>query len=152
MEKNKKFLNRELSWLAFNHRVLQEAQDTTVPLLERIQFMAIFSSNLDEYFKIRVATLKRLIQLKQGTRQQLTQDPSAELDQVLAEITRQQEELGETFRNQIVPALRAEHIFIIDEKTIRPEQQEFAQEYFTQKVQPLLAPVILTPDINFFFL
>ncbi|RDC64592.1 polyphosphate kinase 1 [Adhaeribacter pallidiroseus] len=152
MEKNKKILNRELSWLAFNYRVLQEAQDITVPLLERIQFMAIFSSNLDEYFKVRVATLKRLIQLKKGTRQQLTQDPSEELDQVLAEVTRQQEELGKTFRNQIMPALHAEHIYILDEETIPADQETFVQDYFAQKVQPLLAPVVLTPDLNFFFL
>ncbi len=152
MEKNKKIRSRELSWLAFNYRVLQEAQDVTVPLLERIQFMAIFSSNLDEYFKVRVATLKRLIHFKKSTRQPLTQDPSEELDQVLAEVTRQQEELGVTFRKQIVPALQAENIFIIDEKTIRPEQEEFVQSYFFKKIQPLLAPVVLTPDINFFFL
>ncbi len=152
MEKNKKIRSRELSWLAFNHRVLQEAQDVTVPLLERIQFMAIFSSNLDEYFKVRVATLKRLIQLKKSTRQQLTQDPSEELDQVLAEVTRQQEELGATFRQQIVPALQAENIVIIDDKTIRPEQEEWVHDYFLKKVQPLLAPVVLSPDINFFFL
>ncbi|QNF31684.1 polyphosphate kinase 1 [Adhaeribacter swui] len=152
MEKNKKILSRELSWLAFNHRVLQEAQDITVPLLERIQFMAIFSSNLDEYFKVRVATLKRLIQFKKSDRQKLTQDPSEELDQVLTEVAHQQEELGETFRNQIVPALQAEKIFIINEKTIKPDQEEFVRDYFTRKVQPLLAPVILTSDINFLFL
>lgn len=152
MEKNKKILSRELSWLAFNYRVLQEAQDDTVPLLERIQFMAIFSSNLDEYFKVRVATLKRLIHLKKSTRQQLAEDPSTELDQVLAEVTRQQEELGNTFRNQIVPALRAENILILDDKSIRPEQEEFTHTYFDQKVKPLLDPVMLTPDLNFFFL
>ncbi|QMU29914.1 polyphosphate kinase 1 [Adhaeribacter radiodurans] len=152
MEKNKKILNRELSWLAFNYRVLQEAKDATVPLLERIQFMAIFSSNLDEYFKVHVATLKRLIQLKKSTRQKLAQDPNEELDHVLAEVARQQEELGETFRNRILPALRAEKIYLLDEKTIRPEQEAFIRDYFTHKVQPLLQPVLLTPEQNFFFL
>ena len=88
MEKDKKIFNRELSWLAFNYRVLQEAKDPTVPLLERIKFMAIFSSNLDEYFKVRVATLKRLIKLKKKTLQKLKEDPSQELDHILEEVTR----------------------------------------------------------------
>ncbi|PSR56165.1 polyphosphate kinase 1 [Adhaeribacter arboris] len=152
MEENKKIQSRELSWLAFNYRVLQEAKDASVPLLERIQFLAIFSSNLDEYFKVRVATLKRLIQLKKRTRQKLAQDPSEELDQVLVEVARQQEKLGETFRNQILPALRAEKIYLLDEKTLRPEQEPFVRDYFALKVQELLKPVLLTPEVNFFFL
>jgi polyphosphate kinase len=152
MEKPKKLLNRELSWLAFNYRVLQEAKDATVPLLERIQFMAIFSSNLDEYFKVRVATLKRLISLKKKTRQKLEEDPSAELDHILAEVDRQQQELGETFRNRILPALRHEKIYLLDEKTLRTEHTAFVQEYFAAKVQPLLAPVLLRDDTPYFFL
>lgn len=152
MEKNKKILNRELSWLAFNYRVLQEAKDATVPLLERIQFMAIFSANLDEYFKVRVATLKRLIHLKKKARRQLAEDPGEELDHVLAEVDRQQEELGETFRNRILPALRHEKIFLLDEKTIRPEHAAFVQEYFAGNIQPLLAPVLLTEDVQYYFL
>ena len=152
MEKPKKLLNRELSWLAFNYRVLQEAKDATVPLLERIQFMAIFSSNLDEYFKVRVATLKRLISLKKKTRQKLAEDPGAELDHILAEVDRQQQELGETFRNRILPALRQEKIYLLDEKTLRPEHLSFAESYFDEKIQPLLVPVLLRSDTPYFFL
>src|SRR5688572_26906441 len=67
-EKKMPVLSRDLSWLAFNYRVLQEAKDKRVPLLERLKFMAIFASNLDEFFKVRVATLRRLLKLKKKTR------------------------------------------------------------------------------------
>ncbi|MFC7666270.1 hypothetical protein ACFQT0_01630 [Hymenobacter humi] len=95
-----KTLSRDLSWLRFNARVLQEAQTPTVPLLERLKFMAIFSSNLDEFFKVRVATLRRLVKLKKKTRAQLADSPKRELRKVLAEVARQQEEFGNTFREQ----------------------------------------------------
>src|SRR5688572_20135859 len=90
-------LSRDLSWLAFNYRVLQEAKDMRVPLLERIRFMAIFSANLDEFFKVRVATLRRLLRLKKKARAKLGNHPANELDQVLREVLRQQKEFGAIF-------------------------------------------------------
>ncbi|MDB5262511.1 MAG: hypothetical protein JWQ14_1792 [Adhaeribacter sp.] len=152
MEKDKKIFNRELSWLAFNHRVLQEAKDPGVPLLERIKFMAIFSSNLDEYFKVRVATLKRLIKLKRKTLQKLREDPAQELDNILEEVTRQQHELGEIFRNHILPDLRAEKIFLLNEKELSPEQQEFVNTYFEENIRKHLTPVMLSDGVPHFFL
>jgi len=152
MEKEKKLLNRELSWLAFNYRVLQEAKDPTVPLLERIKFMAIFSSNLDEYFKVRVATLKRLIKLKKKTLEKLKHDPARELDEVLEEVDRQQHELGEIFRDQIVADLRKEKIFLLTEQELQPEQQEFIQSYFDEHLKNLIRPVMLTDGSGHIFL
>jgi polyphosphate kinase len=146
------FLDRELSWLAFNYRVLQEAQDPSVPLLERITFMAIFSSNLDEYFKVRVATLKRLIKLKEKTRKKLKTDPSEQLDLLLQEVSRQQAAFGQTFRENILPELRQEQIFLLDEHGLQEEQQGFAKEYFQGQVQPRLVPVILDHGIRHVFL
>ncbi|WP_022821831.1 polyphosphate kinase 1 [Hymenobacter norwichensis] len=145
-------LNRELSWLAFNRRVLQEAQNPDVPLLERLKFMAIFSSNLDEYFKVRVATLRRLVKLKKKTRAKLGEDPTQQLSQLLEEVHRQQQEFGETFRNSLLPALRENHIHLVSEHDLNDEQRQWIQQYFEQHVQDLLSPVILDENLHHLFL
>ena len=144
--------NRELSWLAFNYRVLQEAQDKCVPLLERIKFMAIFSSNLDEYFKVRVATLKRLIKLKKKTRQKLDEDPSETFDQVIHEVKRQQEEFGKVFRENILADLREHDIHLLTETELNPEQQEWVKSYFHETLEEQLLPIILDATDTHLFL
>ncbi|PRY09849.1 polyphosphate kinase [Pontibacter ummariensis] len=146
------FINRELSWLAFNHRVLQEAKDKRVPLLERVKFMAIFSSNLDEYFKVRVATLKRLIKLKKKTRQKLSQEPSEIFDQVIEEVHRQQQEFGEVFREGILTGLREHNIHLLTEHDLNPGQQEWLKDYFEETLAPLLLPIILDETETHLFL
>ncbi|UOQ78713.1 polyphosphate kinase 1 [Hymenobacter sp. 5516J-16] len=145
-------LNRELSWLAFNRRVLQEAQNPEVPLLERIKFLAIFSSNLDEYFKVRVATLRRLVKLKKKTRAKLGEDPVVQLRDLLEEVGRQQQEFGDTFRNGILPELRAQHIHLVSEHDLTTEQRQWVDEYFRQHVQDLLSPIILDENLHHLFL
>ncbi|WP_266203321.1 polyphosphate kinase 1 [Pontibacter kalidii] len=146
------YINRELSWLAFNYRVLQEAKDKTVPLLERIKFMAIFSSNLDEYFKVRVATLKRLIKLKPKTRSKLDEEPQETLDQVLQEVHRQQEEFGQVFRDGILADLREHDIHMLTEHDLNPKQKEWVHDYFTETLEPLLLPIILDETETHLFL
>ena len=145
-------LNREQSWLTFNARVLQEAQNPDVPLLERLKFLAIFSSNLDEYFKVRVATLRRLQNLKRKTRAKLGEDPAEQLQQVLAEVGRQQELFGDTFRNQILPELRRQHIHLVSEQDLSAEQRRWVQQYFREKVQDLLSPIVLDENLHHLFL
>ncbi|GAB3193968.1 polyphosphate kinase [Pontibacter aydingkolensis] len=144
--------NRELSWLAFNYRVLQEAKDKKVPLLERIKFMAIFSSNLDEYFKVRVATLKRLIKLKKKTRQKLDEDPSDTFDQVMQEVKRQQEEFGKVFRESILADLRKHDIHLLNETELNPDQQEWVKAYFQETLEEQLLPIILDATDTHLFL
>ncbi|GAA4306275.1 RNA degradosome polyphosphate kinase [Nibribacter koreensis] len=145
-------LSRELSWLAFNYRVLQEAKDPRVPLLERLKFLAIFSSNLDEYFKVRVATMRRLVKLKKKTREKLQQDPAEELDQILAEVSRQQKEFGLVYRNELLPELKKEHICLITEQDVTDHQRDIALDYFKKKVKPLLVPIIFSSNPSPLFL
>ncbi|MCC9166485.1 polyphosphate kinase 1 [Pontibacter harenae] len=148
---NYPFINRELSWLAFNYRVLQEAKDKRVPLLERIKFMAIFSSNLDEYFKVRVATLKRLIKLKKKTRQKLSDEPAETFDQVMQEVVQQQEELGKVFKD-IMSDLQQHQIHLLTEHDLKDKQKKFVEQYFTEHLKPHILPIVLDETETHIFL
>jgi polyphosphate kinase len=147
-----KTLPRDLSWLRFNARVLQEAQCPTVPLLERLKFLAIFSANLDEFFKVRVATLRRLVKLKKKTRTQLQAKPKRVLAEVLAEVQRQQQEFGRTFREQVLPALGEAGIQLLSAEDLTETQREWTQQYFDKNVRDLLSPVVLDETLHQLFL
>ncbi|GAB2856876.1 polyphosphate kinase [Hymenobacter ruber] len=147
-----KTLSRDLSWLRFNARVLQEAQSDAVPLLERLKFLAIFSSNLDEFFKVRVATLRRLTKLKKKTRARLGESPKRQLKAVLAEVARQQEEFGATFREQLLPELNRHHIHLLSEAELTDKQREWTARYFEKNVRDLLSPVALDDTLHHLFL
>ena len=147
-----KTLPRDLSWLRFNARVLQEAQSETVPLLERLKFLAIFSANLDEFFKVRVATLRRLVKLKKKTRAQLNESPRRQLKAVLAEVQRQQEAFGTTYREQLLPALNAAHIHLLSEAELTDAQRTWVLDYFNALVRDLLSPVVLDGTLHHLFL
>ncbi|RZK33392.1 MAG: polyphosphate kinase 1, partial [Hymenobacter sp.] len=147
-----KTLPRDLSWLRFNARVLQEAQCATVPLLERLKFLAIFSSNLDEFFKVRVATLRRLVKLKKKTRSQLQAKPKRVLAEVMAEVQRQQQEFGRTFREQVLPALSEAGIQLLSAEDLTETQLVWVQQYFEQHVRDLLSPVVLDDTLHQLFL
>jgi polyphosphate kinase len=101
-----KFKNREISWLSFNYRVLQEAKDPKVPLYERIKFLAIYSSNLDEFFRVRVAGLRSLLKISKKTQKALEYDPAIILKKVLKIVNAHQNEFGIIFNNQIIPELK----------------------------------------------
>src|SRR5574338_1248115 len=90
----KKTISRDISWLAFNARVLQEADDPTVPLRERVRFLGIFSNNLDEFFRVRVATLKRMIQLGDKANMHLEEDPQKIIDEIQMIVLNQQSEFN----------------------------------------------------------
>jgi len=148
-----KTLPRDLSWLRFNARVLQEAQCPTVPLLERLKFLAIFSANLDEFFKVRVATLRRLVKLKKKTRAQLPHErPKRLLADVLAEVHRQQEEFGHTFRQVLLPELRAAGIRLLTSEELTDAQCAWVKQYFEEHVRDLLSPVVLDDTLHQLFL
>jgi len=143
--------NRELSWLSFNHRVLQEAGDKEVPLHERIKFMAIFSSNLDEFYRVRVASLRYLLELKRKNLEKLDFDPVELLKEIQKKVNKQQEELGNIFRNQLLAELENEGIFLLDESNLNKEQTGFVENYFQSEIMPYIqAGMLASSRINYF--
>ena len=136
------FQDRELSWLSFNYRVLQEAKNTSVPLYERIKFLAIWSSNLDEFFRVRVASLRSLLSLR-NSKKKLNIDPADLLKKIYTEVNKQQEEFGFIFRKQILKELEENKIFLVDENNLSAEQQQYVLEYFDSKVIHHIQPLLL---------
>ncbi len=141
-----RFLNRELSWLAFNERVLQEAKDPRVPLYDRLSFLAIFYSNLDEFFRVRVASLRSLLRLKKKKLKKLRIRPARLLREIHATVMRQQEEFGYVFRSEILPALEANGIFLLNDRSVDRAQRHYLGQAFRDVVRPYLDPRILDPS------
>ena len=143
------FKNRELSWLDFNARVLQEAEDLNVPLIERIRFIGIFSNNLDEFYKVRYATVKR-IALSGKKQKKLYQGLNA-ID-LLKEITKKTIELQNRSTdalNSIINKLKSENIHFVDEKTIPKKFIDLINDFFIDKIQPQLEIVVLNKKSKF---
>jgi polyphosphate kinase len=148
----KSYINRELSWLEFNRRVLEEAKDETVPLLERVKFLAIFSSNLDEFFMVRVARLKRLI---------LEGDQRADPDgltpaETLTAVSKRVHELAEDqhlcFLNNIMPQLSSEGIHLVRPEEMNGAQERFLEEFFQRTLYPIVTPLAIDPAHPFPYL
>ncbi|MFN5325215.1 MAG: polyphosphate kinase 1 [Bacteroidota bacterium] len=144
-------LNRELSWLSFNGRVLQEAADSTVPLLERIRFLGIYSNNRDEFFRVRVATVKRLLRFSKKLDVLQGEQPAPLMEKIQREIIRQQH-IFDSIYNTLLKDLSNNHIRILDESQITNLQGNFVKEYFESKVRPLLFPVFLDNAPHFPYL
>jgi polyphosphate kinase len=136
------YLNREISWLQFSHRVLQEAADPSVPLLERVFFCGIFSSNLDEYFRVRVASLRSLLRLDELDPDKLGFDPDRLLHDIHRVVLEQQETYGGII-DGIFDALAAEGIRRVDESSVPESQAGFLRSYFERDVVPHLDPIFM---------
>ena len=119
------FVNRELSWLEFNRRVLEEAQDPTVPLMERVKFLAIFSSNLDEFFMVRVAELKRRIRAGDPTTGPDGLSPAETMAAVADKVHRLVDAQHRCFLEDLGPILASEGIRLVRPKEVTPEQERF---------------------------
>jgi len=141
------YVNRELSWLQFNARVLQEANDENIPLIERLRFLGIFSNNLDEFFKVRYATIKRIVEAGKSGKSELGVVASELLESITKVVIRQQSESLEILNN-IQAKLKEEHIYIINEQEINVQQHEFIKNYFFQSVSPALVTIILNDRIE----
>ncbi len=137
------YIHRDLSWLKFNYRVLQEAKDLSVPLLDRLKFLAIYSSNLDEFFRVRVANHRNLLRVGKKARKDLGFDPSSILKEILKVVNQQQQEVSDIFFDQILPELRKEGIHVIRRQEMNAEQQAFIEDYFNENLLPFVQPVLL---------
>ena len=136
------YTNKEISWLSFNGRVLQEAADPSVPLFERIKFLGIYSSNLDEFFRVRVATLKRLSNMDKEAKKITGLDPDTILKEMQSIVLKQNNRF-ETVYEEILEALAKEKIYIINENHLNRRQGEFVRRYFQQEVRPKLIPIMM---------
>lgn len=148
MTKDKnKYINRELSWLKFNERVLQEAADTDVPLIERLRFLGIFSNNLDEFFKVRYATVKRIYEAGKGGKSELGGIKAADLLEEITQIVIKQQSYSLEILDKIEKELETENIFIINEMEIDKDHHEFIMNYFYQEISPALVVIMLNEDV-----
>jgi polyphosphate kinase len=143
--------DREISWLSFNERVLQEADDKSVPLLERLKFLAIFSSNMDEFFRVRVASLRRSQKAKRKVISPYRLSPDVILELIQERAVKLQDKFNHIYEN-ICDELAQQDIFIKDEKELSSKQLNAVQQYFKTAVAPYLFPVILDPKSEFPFL
>lgn len=141
----KLFIQRDVSWLSFNARVLQEANDSSVPLNQRIRFLGIFSNNSDEFFRVRVATLKRMIEFSEKRKKlnmYMEEDPQKILDTIQTIVLQQQNEFNRIW-DGILKELKKEKIFLVDEKHLNKEQQKFVRNFFNEEVRRNVIPLMI---------
>ncbi|TXD84739.1 polyphosphate kinase 1 [Subsaximicrobium wynnwilliamsii] len=141
------YVNRELSWLQFNGRVLQEAADEDVPLIERLRFLGIFSNNLDEFFKVRYATIKRIDEAGKGGKSELGIKAS-DLLVLITDIVIKQQSKSLDILSNIQNKLEKKNIFVIKETELDAEQQIFIKNYFIEHVSPALVTIILNNKVE----
>jgi polyphosphate kinase len=146
-----KIINRDISWLSFNERVLQEAEDPTVPIIERFKFLGIFSNNRDEFFRVRVGTLKRMLKMGKKAWELIGANPADVLEQIQKIVLKQQARFDATF-SKLLKDLAVENIYIINEKQLNKEQGAFVKNYFNEFVRPTLMPVMIDVSPKFPYL
>lgn len=152
MDSGINFINREISWLSFNERVLQEAADPNTPLFERIRFIGIFSNNLDEFFRVRFAAVRRMVDLGSDEENLLGNlTPQELMDQIQSIVISQQQKVQVIFNN-IFEELKKDNIFMINEKELNHKQGIFVRKYFNDKVLPNLVPIMLSNKNKFPYL
>lgn len=138
----RKTIVRDISWLSFNARVLQEAADPSVPLRERIKFLGIFSNNMDEFFRVRVATLKRMIQFGNKANMHLETEPQQILDEIQMIVLNQQSEFTRIWED-VLKQLNEQKIYLSTEKELNAEQQNFVRNYFEEEVSSNIIPLMI---------
>lgn len=148
IDKEQKYFPKELSWLAFNARVLQEAADKNNPVIERIRFLGIYSSNMDEFYRVRVANVRRKIIIFNNSGDV---DAAADTELLMAQIQRQVNELGTKFEavfQQIVKELKKNHICLIEQSQINDKQRSWLKDFFDNKVLRHIAPIMIDKKVD----
>lgn len=148
-KKKAPFLNREISWLYFNERVLQEAADETVPLIERIKFLSIFSSNLEEFYRVRVATLSRLANLNDKAKALLGFNPKKVLNEIKNIVVKQERKFEQLFKATLINELAQNRIFILNETQLNVSRGEFVRNHFRDRILSNLVPIMIDPERPF---
>lgn len=139
----KNYISRDISWLSFNARVLQEANDSTVPLQQRIRFLGIFSNNLDEFFRVRVASLKRMLELKgKKGNMHLEEKPKFILEKIQQLVIKQQSEFNIIW-NKILLELKKENVLFVNDKNPSANQRKFIQDFFENNVRNNVIPLLI---------
>lgn len=150
MAKNKfPFLNREISWLYFNERVLQEAADESVPLIERIKFLSIFSSNLEEFYRVRVATISRLANLNDKAKELLGFNPKKVLNEIKNIVVKHERKFENLFQDILIKGLGQNKIFILNDSQLNVARGEFVRNHFRDKILSNLVPIMIDLDQPF---
>ncbi|KLV07701.1 MULTISPECIES: polyphosphate kinase 1 [Photobacterium] len=139
------YLEKELSWLSFNERVLQEAADKSVPLIERVRFLGIFSSNTDEFYKVRFADVKRRILINQ---ERGSNENSKELlSKIQSRVLKLNQDF-DTLYNEILLEMARRHIFLVNEQQLDDHQQNWLRKHFRTQILPHISPILLTDDVD----
>ncbi len=150
MSLKKKYINRDKSWLQFNARVLQEAADKKTPLIERMRFLGIHSNNLDEFFRVRYASIRRMSGLKgKKIMHELGGYTANELLPELTDLVIDQQKRSQEIYDSLIEELRENEIFMIDEKSLTASQQDFVRKYYVEKISPSVFNLILSPERAF---
>jgi len=137
------YYNRDLSWLSFNYRVLEEAKDKELPLYERIKFLAIYSNNLDEFYRVRVAYYQSLLHVAKTRKDSLKYDPEQIIMRINEEVNRQQEEFVEIFAIDILPELAEHNIILYNDLKLLDAHREYISQFFHQEILPFIQPVLI---------
>ena len=146
-----KFINREVSWLSFNERVLQEAEDNSNPIIERMKFLGIFSNNRDEFFRVRVANIRRVAELPGINFLSTGEDPKVVLGDILKQVLKQQNRFDRVFK-RLMKDLQKENIYFLNETEIGEDHKEFVRDFFVDKVRTNIVPIIINKRKSFPFL
>jgi len=141
MENQYRYFKRDISWLSFNYRVLMESEDDTLPLCERINFMSIYSSNLEEFYKIRVADHKAIVNGAARNDDETLISATELLDEINREVNRQLGERIRIYEQSIIPALQKQHIIFYQDEKVIPEHFDFVRRFFREEIFPFLQPV-----------